>query len=85
LSQALRQIDVSLRRSTTDGEQLAIVQCRDYKALLDVNAVGEFDSVIRDVGAAKGIMVSVHGFTETAKTYARALNIDLLRLPDERN
>jgi hypothetical protein len=61
------------------------VQCRDYKALLDVNAVGEFDSVIRDVGAAKGIMVSVHGFTETAKTYARALNIDLLRLPDERN
>jgi hypothetical protein len=27
-------------------------------------------------------MVSVHGFTETAKTYARALKIDLLRLVD---
>lgn len=82
LSQAARQIDVSIRRSTTDGEQLAIVQCRDYKSLLDVNAIGEFDSVIRDVGASKGIMVSVHGFTETAKTYAGALNIDLLRLVD---
>ena len=33
-----------------DGaEHLAIVQCRDYKVPLDVNAVGEFDSVIRDV------------------------------------
>jgi hypothetical protein len=29
-----------------------------------------------------GIMVSVHGFTETAKKYARALKIDLLRLVD---
>lgn len=43
LSEAARQIDVSIRRSTNESKRLAIVQCRDYKSLLDVNAVGEFD------------------------------------------
>ena len=82
LSEADRQIDVSVRSQADGVAQLVVVQCRDYKTPLDVNAVGEFDSVVRDVGATKGIMVSVHGFTETAKTYARALKIDLLRLVD---
>jgi hypothetical protein len=85
LSQADRQIDVSIRSQRDGAEHLAIVQCRDYKQPLDVNAVGEFDSVIRDVGAASGIMISVHGWTQGAKTYARALNIDLLRLVDAEN
>ncbi len=82
LSETDRQIDVSVRSQVDGAEQLVIVQCRDYKSPLDINAVGEFDSVIRDVGASKGIMVSVHGFTETTKVYARARKIDLLRLVD---
>jgi hypothetical protein len=61
LSEADRQIDVSVRSRVGGVEQLVVVQCRDYKSPLDVNAVGEFDSVIRDVGATKGIMVSVPG------------------------
>ena len=53
LSETDRQIDVSIRSQASGSEHLAIVQCRDYKGPLDVNAVGEFDSVIRDVGASK--------------------------------
>jgi Restriction endonuclease len=45
LSQTDRQIDVSIRSQRDGAEHLAIVQCRDYKEALDVNAVGEFDSV----------------------------------------
>lgn len=82
LSQADRQIDVSIRSKAGDQTELVIVQCRDYASRLDVNAVGEFASVITDVGATRGVMVSVHGWTDTAKTYAGALNIDLMRLVD---
>jgi hypothetical protein len=82
LSQADRQIDVSIRSKSAGQPELVIVQCRDYTARLDVNAVGEFASVVSDVQATRGVMVSVHGWTDTAKTYARALNIDLLRLVD---
>lgn len=85
LSETDRQIDVSIRSHNGGSEHLAIVQCRDYKGPLDVNAVGEFDSVIRDVGASRGIMISVHGWTQSARTYARALGIDLLRLVDAEN
>jgi hypothetical protein len=68
LSEADRHIDVSLPTHAARPQQLVVVQCRDSKTPLDINAVGEFDSVARDVGAMKGIMVVVHGFTETAKT-----------------
>jgi hypothetical protein len=82
LSQADRQIDVSIRSKSGGRTELVIVQCRDHKSRLDVNAVGEFAAVIGDVEASRGVMISVHGWTDTAKTYARALNIELLRLVD---
>src|SRR5215831_1699502 len=58
-----RQIDVSLRTSVPGSDLLLIVQCRDYNRALDVNDVGEFISVVDDVGANKGVMVAQRGFT----------------------
>jgi len=85
LSGVLRQIDVSIRTAKADQPQLIIVQCRDYAKLLDVNDVGEFSSVVQDVGASKGVMVSVLGYAETAKHYAGNLNIDVMRMIDAEN
>lgn len=85
LSGVLRQIDVSIRTAKVEQPQLIIVQCRDYAKPLDVNDVGEFSSVIQDVGASKGVMVSVFGYAETAKRYAQNLNIDVMRMIDAEN
>jgi hypothetical protein len=85
LSGVLRQIDVSIRAAKAEQSQLIIVQCRDYAKPLDVNDIGEFSSVIQDVGASKGVMVSVFGYAETAKHYARNLNIDVMRMIDAEN
>ena len=85
LSAVLRQIDVSIRAVKADQPQLIIVQCRDYAKPLDVNDVGEFSAVIQDVGASKGVMVSVLGLAQTAKRYAKNLNIDVMRMVDAEN
>jgi hypothetical protein len=77
-----RQIDVSIRASTDVGEILIIVQARDRATRADVNSVGEFASVIRDVRATKGVLICRAGFTKRAKAYARNLGIELLTIHD---
>lgn len=81
-SETNRQIDVSIRASYEGKEVLTIVQARNRNTPADINSVGEFASVVRDVQAQKGILVCRSGFTETAKTYARNIGIELLNLHD---
>lgn len=82
LTQQKRQIDVSIRSKIGNRDILAIVQARDHKKPADINDVGEFESVIRDVRATKGILICKGGFTEKAKIYAKNIGIDLLNLHD---
>lgn len=77
-----RQIDVSIRAKIADHEILIIIQVKDHKTPADIKIVGEFSSVIKDVGAQKGIIVCKSGFTKTAITQARNLKIDLLSAHD---
>jgi restriction endonuclease len=86
-SKAPRQIDVALRTNVGVSTVLIVVQCRDYASALDVNAVGEFVTVIEDVGAQKGVMVVTpeSGFSEAAKNLAAIKNVDLLTLVDAEN
>ncbi|MCB9451000.1 MAG: restriction endonuclease [Anaerolineaceae bacterium] len=77
-----RQIDVSIRASYEGKEVLTIVQARNRNTPADINSVGEFASVVKDVRAQKGILVCRSGFTEAAKTYARNIGIELLNLHD---
>lgn len=81
-TEMLRQIDVSIRWSDGDRERLAIVQVKNWKTRANVNAVGEFASVVRDVRADKGVMVCNAGFSKKAHTYARNLGIELHNLHD---
>lgn len=82
LSEAPRQIDVSVRWQEAEQDHLLIVQARDRSTPADVNAVGEFAAVIEDVGADHGILVCRSGFTRTARNNARNRGILLWNLHD---
>jgi hypothetical protein len=77
-----RQIDVSIRFRKFDKDFLVIVQARDRSKAADINAVGEFASVIDDVSASRGILVCRSGFTKRALAYARNIGIELINIHD---
>ena len=58
-----RQIDISIRQQVGQYSVLIIVDCKDHRAPLDVNIVGEFVTVVRDVRANKGALIASRGFT----------------------
>ena len=72
-----RQIDVSIRANVAGHDLLIIVQAKDHKRKVDITRVGEFSSVITDVGASKGVMICNSGFTDGAFKQAKSLGIDL--------
>ncbi len=79
----LREIDISIKMSVGDAELLYIVQCKDRgKRPADILILGEFSSVIKDVGAAKGFLICTSGFARSNYQYARTLGIELLTVED---
>lgn len=58
-------------------ELFIAIDCKDYKKAVNVQGVGQFISLARDVGANKGVMVSAKGFSPTARTLARKAGIQL--------
>jgi hypothetical protein len=78
-----REIDISIRMNVGDAEILYIIQCKDRgKRPADIQVLGEFSSVIKDVGAAKGFLICTSGFAKTNYQYARTLGIELLTVED---
>jgi Restriction endonuclease len=84
-SEARRQIDISARWTDGGDENLLIVQVKDCKRKADVNTVGEFRSVIQEIGAQKGILICSGGFSKPAGTYPRNLGLLLWSLADARS
>jgi hypothetical protein len=84
-SKKTRQIDISIRQRVGPYPILVIIQCRDYKRKLDVNAVGEFAAVVKDVHASMGVMISNSGFTDGALNLAKEYNIGLYSVVDAEN
>jgi hypothetical protein len=79
-----REIDISLRGKVGSAEIFAIVECRDRQGKEDVRWIEQINSKKEDAGASLAIAVSSNGFSETAKTYARAKGI-FLRTVEEVN
>src|SRR6266481_8700672 len=72
-----REIDVSIKTDLDGNEMLYIVQCKDRgKRPADIIILGEFSSVIRDVGAAKGFLVCTSGFAKSNYRYAQSIGIE---------
>jgi hypothetical protein len=62
----MREIDISISTDLGEEQLLYIVQCKDRaKRPADIVILGEFSSVIQDVGAAKGFLVCTSGFART--------------------
>src|SRR5262249_3493052 len=72
-----RQIDVLVRDKIGQYEINIVIECKDYNKPVDVKDVEEFDGLLRDVCAQKGVLVCPKGFTDAAKTRAQGLQIDV--------
>ena len=77
-----RQIDVSVQFREAGCDFLVIVQAKTNSKPLDVNVVGEFASVIKDVRASKGVLICNAGFTKSARKFARSVGINLCSAHD---
>ncbi|MFM9839710.1 MAG: restriction endonuclease [Cyclobacteriaceae bacterium] len=84
-SKIYREIDISIKHQFGPHEVLMIVQAKDHKYPIDVNVIGEFSTVIKDVRANKGVLISPKGFTNAALTVAKSHNIDTLTGHDLNN
>ena len=71
-----RQIDVTVRGRIGTTSIFVIVECRDYAEELGIDHVDQLDSVRREVGANKAILVTRTGFTGPALKKAAAVGID---------
>jgi hypothetical protein len=80
-----REIDLSIRSSVGIHTILIIVQAKDHSKPVDVNIIGEFQAVIKDTRANKGILISSKGFTKGAKELAKNYAIELLTAHDTQN
>jgi hypothetical protein len=76
-SKRRRQVDVLVHEKIGQYEINIVIDCKDYKKPIDVKGVEEFDGLLADVGAQKGVLVCPAGFTKAAKTRADGLQIDL--------
>jgi hypothetical protein len=72
-----RQIDVLVHEKIGQYDIKIVIDCKDYRVPVDVKSVEEFYGLLSDVGAQKGVLVCPRGFTNTAKTRAEGLQIDL--------
>ena len=77
-----RQIDVSIRTNVASHDILVIVQAKDYSKPAGIKDVDQFESVIKEVRAQKGILICNAGFTKPAKKKARNICIDLCSIHD---
>jgi len=78
-SKTNRQIDISIRIEVPPYSLLIVIDCKDYKNPVDVKDVGEFASVVKDIKANKGAMVSSNGFTDAAIEMAKSHGLDTFR------
>lgn len=76
-SGVMRQIDVLVRDRVGQYEIKIAIDAKDHSRPVDVKGVEEFAGLVDDVGAQRGVLVSPKGFTETAKTRAKGLQIDI--------
>jgi len=77
-----REIDVSIKGKVRDIDLLYVIQCKNHSRPANVNIIGEFSSVIKDIGASKGFLICSAGFTKSIYHYAQTLGIELLTVED---
>lgn len=67
-----RQIDIYIRQELNNSDFITIIDCKNYKKKINIKTVESFISMIEDVNADYGVIVSELGYTKGA--LKRALN-----------
>jgi hypothetical protein len=84
-SKVERQLDVTIRTTVAQYQLLIVIECKDGARPIDVATMGGFASLLRDVKANKGVMISTSGYTPAAVEMARAQGIDTRTYLDTEN
>ncbi|WP_343322273.1 restriction endonuclease [Sphingobacterium multivorum] len=84
-SEVKRQIDLSIRYNYANVEHLIIIEVKDYNKPVNVKTIEGFASVIKDVGANKGILISARGFSKAAQNFGKNLGIECLTVHSAEN
>lgn len=79
-----RQIDVLIEKKFTfDRSRRVIVDAKNHKRKIDVKDIEEFEGMMRDCNASKGILVCPNGFSEGALRRAQEhISIRVVGLDD---
>lgn len=78
----LREHDVVIIRRTHHGPNLTAIECRDQGRKVGVPQIEAFAKKCEKTGIHHGIVVAANGFTNTARTKAKALNLTCMELAD---
>lgn len=75
-----RQIDILITQESGRFVFNTIIECKNLKSKITLNAVGAFKELKQSVGAHQGIIVSANGFQKGAVDSAKEANIFLYQL-----
>lgn len=78
-SKSNRQIDILIEQNISGNKVQIVIDCKLYNKKVDVKAVEAFISMVDDIGADKGILVSEKGYTKAAlnRAYYNEKHIEL--------
>lgn len=77
-----RQVDIALFSQIGQFDIFIAMDCKDYKKPVDVKEVESFATMLEDINADKGVMVTYKGFSSAARKVAEKKRIDLLKMID---
>jgi hypothetical protein len=80
-----RQIDVLITINEGHHKMLISIECKDYSRKVGVNLIEAFKTKCENTGIAKGIYVSVLGFSSPALIKAKFFEIDCYTLAQAEN
>lgn len=72
-----RQIDILITSKIAGMTIKTIIECKDYNGKVGIGVVDALNSVMQDVNANKGVLVSSNGFSSLAIKKAKRLGISL--------
>ena len=77
LSGTSRQIDVLVEEQLPSGQVRTAIDAKQRARRIDVKEIESFIGLLRDIGVARGIVVSASGYTEAALARAFRDDVDL--------
>lgn len=78
------EIDISYTFSLFDINYVTLVECKHWNSYVTRGKIGYFKSIIDDLKAHKGIIVTTNGFQKGAIAYAKSQNIGLIKITNDK-